>query len=100
MDQVTNPRPDLYIGGEWRQGRGAGIESHFPADGSLNAIVSGASIEDVDFAIERAQEAVNDKAWRRLLPMSEPLTFTGSPTGSHSMQTVFLKSKHAIPAKR
>jgi betaine-aldehyde dehydrogenase len=68
MDQVTNPRPDLYIGGEWRQGRGAEIESHFPADGSLNAIVSGASIEDVDFAIERAQEAVSDKAWRRLLP--------------------------------
>jgi betaine-aldehyde dehydrogenase len=68
MDQVTNPRPDLYIGGEWRRGRGAEIESHFPADGSLNAIVSGASIEDVDFAIERSQEAANNKAWRRLLP--------------------------------
>ena len=68
MDQITNPRPDLYIGGEWRRGRGAEIESHFPADGSLNAVVSGASIEDVDFAIERAQEAVSDKAWRRLLP--------------------------------
>jgi hypothetical protein len=100
MDQVTNPRPDLYIGGEWRRGRGAEIESHFPADGSLNAIVSGASLEDVDFAIECAQEAVNDKAWRGLRPMSGPLTFTGSPTGSHSVQTVSLKYKRAIPAKR
>jgi betaine-aldehyde dehydrogenase len=58
----------LYIGGEWRRGRGAEIASHFPADGSLNARLSGASLEDVDLAIERGQDAANDPAWRRLLP--------------------------------
>ena len=68
MDQRIDATDQLYIGGEWRRGRGAEIESHFPADGSLNARLSGASLEDVDLAIERAQNAVNDRGWRKLLP--------------------------------
>lgn len=68
MDQNVIAQDKLYIGGEWRRGRGADITSNFPADGSLNAILPGASLEDVDLAIERAQEAVNDPAWRKLLP--------------------------------
>lgn len=68
MDQVINPQPELYIGGEWRRGRGAEIESCFPADGARNAVIAGASLDDVDFAIERAQEAANEKSWRKLLP--------------------------------
>lgn len=68
MDQVIKSQPELYIGGEWRRGRGAEIESCFPADGALNAVIRGASVEDVDFAIERAQEAADDKSWRKLLP--------------------------------
>jgi len=68
MDQAVTPQDKLYIGGEWRRGRGADIASNFPADGSLNANLAGASLEDVDLAIERAQEAANDPAWRKLLP--------------------------------
>ena len=68
MDQVINPQPELYIGGEWRRGRGAEIELRFPADGARNAVIAGASLDDVDFAIERAQEAANEKSWRKLLP--------------------------------
>jgi acyl-CoA reductase-like NAD-dependent aldehyde dehydrogenase len=68
MDQAIATQDQLYIGGEWRRGHGAGIESRFPADGSLNAVLSGASVEDVDLAIERAQDAANDKAWKKLLP--------------------------------
>lgn len=68
MDQAVTPQDKLYIGGEWRRGRGAEIASHFPADGSLNAILPGAAIEDVDLAIERAQEAASDPKWRKLLP--------------------------------
>ncbi|MGN6462268.1 MAG: aldehyde dehydrogenase [Pseudolabrys sp.] len=68
MDQTVTPQDKLYIGGEWRRGRGADIASNFPADGSLNANLAGASLEDVDLAIERAQEAANDPAWRKLLP--------------------------------
>jgi len=68
MDQTVTFQDKLYIGGEWRRGRGADITSNFPADGSLNATLPGASIEDVDLAIERAQDAVSDPAWRKLLP--------------------------------
>src|SRR3569833_942204 len=68
MDQTVAPQDKLYIGGEWRRGRGAEITSNFPADGSLNGSIAGASADDVDFAIARAQESVNDPAWRKLLP--------------------------------
>ncbi|WP_137045340.1 aldehyde dehydrogenase [Pseudolabrys sp. FHR47] len=68
MDQNVIAQDKLYIGGEWRRGRGADITSNFPADGSHNATLPGASLEDVDLAIERAQDAVNDPAWRKLLP--------------------------------
>lgn len=68
MDQNVTAQDKLYIGGEWRRGRGADITSNFPADGSHNATLPGASVEDVDLAIERAQDAVNEPAWRKLLP--------------------------------
>jgi len=68
MDQNVTSQDKLYIGGEWRRGRGADIASNFPADGSLNAVLPGASVDDVDLAIERAQDAANDPAWRKLLP--------------------------------
>jgi len=68
MDQTVAPQDKLYIGGEWRRGRGAEIASNFPADGSLNGTIAGSSAEDVDIAVERAQEAANDPAWRKLLP--------------------------------
>jgi len=68
MDQIVAPQDKLYIGGEWRRGRGAVISSNFPADGSLNGVIAGASADDVDLAIQRAQDAANDPAWRKLLP--------------------------------
>jgi betaine-aldehyde dehydrogenase len=68
VEQKVTPQDKLFIGGEWRRGRGADIASNFPADGSLNIMLAGASVEDVDLAIERAQEAVAAPAWRNLLP--------------------------------
>ncbi|HZD88531.1 MAG TPA: aldehyde dehydrogenase family protein, partial [Pseudolabrys sp.] len=68
MDQTVTFQDKLFIGGEWRRGRGADIASHFPADGASNTIIQGASLEDVDLAIERAQDAADDPAWRKLVP--------------------------------
>jgi betaine-aldehyde dehydrogenase len=68
LEQKVTPQEKLFIGGEWRRGRGAEIVSNFPADGSLNAVLPSAALEDVDLAIDRAQEAVADPAWRKLLP--------------------------------
>jgi betaine-aldehyde dehydrogenase len=62
------PEDRLFIAGEWRQGRGAEIVSHFPADGSLNRVLHGASVEDVDLAIDRAQTAASDPTWKKLRP--------------------------------
>ena len=68
MRHFDIPGDRLYIAGEWREGRGAEIESRFPADGSVNRVIKGASAADVDLAIESAETALRDPAWRRLRP--------------------------------
>lgn len=62
------PADGLYVAGEWRRGRGAAIRSVFPADGSENRVLHGASREDAIEAIERADAARRDPAWRNLRP--------------------------------
>ncbi len=65
MDQSF--RDDLiFIGGTWQKGRGAAIASLFAAEGVVNATISGASAEDVEAAILRAQSA--QPAWGAMLP--------------------------------
>ncbi|KUJ82715.1 aldehyde dehydrogenase [Ruegeria marisrubri] len=70
MDTRTDIMPDgqLYLGGEWREGTGAEILSHFPADGALNRRLAGASAADGEEAIARATAAQADPTWRDLLP--------------------------------
>jgi betaine-aldehyde dehydrogenase len=70
MDMTKDilPSGELFIGGEWRKGRGAEIASIFPADGSLNRVLPGASAEDGEEAIARAKRAQADTGWRALKP--------------------------------
>lgn len=49
----------IFIGGQWREGRGDMTESRYPVDGSLNVQFRAASLDDVDEAIDIA-----DAAWR------------------------------------
>jgi betaine-aldehyde dehydrogenase len=65
---VELPDGRLFIGGEWRTGRGAEIASVFPADGGVNMRLAGASCEDLDEAIDAAVTAQRDPAWRNLKP--------------------------------
>lgn len=60
------PSGNLYVGGEWRRGRGAEIASIFPADRTANRTLAGASAEDVEDAIGMAAEAAQKPAWRNL----------------------------------
>jgi betaine-aldehyde dehydrogenase len=60
------PDGKLFIGGEWRKGRGAEIVSVFPADTGVNMALAGASREDLDDAIEAAVSAQASPAWRNL----------------------------------
>ena len=65
---VELPEGKLFVGGEWEQGSGAEIVSIFPADGTVNRVLRGASAVDGERAIERACKAQADPAWRRLRP--------------------------------
>ena len=62
------PDGKLYVAGEWTTGSGAEITSIFPADGSVNRVLKGASEADGLAAIERAKGAQADPAWRNLRP--------------------------------
>jgi betaine-aldehyde dehydrogenase len=58
----------ILVAGEWRAGRGARFASHYPADGSVNAELAAASIDDVNDAIVCAHEAWQKASWRGLKP--------------------------------
>jgi betaine-aldehyde dehydrogenase len=68
MAQIDLPDGRLYIAGEWRTGRGADIASVFPADGSTNRVLAGASSIDLEDAIDAAATAQSRSAWRNLKP--------------------------------
>ena len=62
------PDGRLFLGGEWVAGTGAEIVSRFPADGSLNRRLAGASRADGERAIEAAARAQADPDWRDMAP--------------------------------
>ncbi|RQP04918.1 aldehyde dehydrogenase (plasmid) [Paracoccus sp. MA] len=62
------PDGRLFVGGEWEAGTGPEITSVFPADGSVNRVLRGASRQDGLRAIARAKAAQADPAWRGLKP--------------------------------
>lgn len=59
----------LFLAGHWRQGRGAVARSIFPADGSVNAEFSTASMDDVQEAVQAAHRAWQEPSWRNSLPV-------------------------------
>lgn len=66
MERDILPSGALFVGGAWQEGRGAEITSIFPADGSVNRVLRGASAEDAEEAITRAEAA--QPAWAALKP--------------------------------
>lgn len=63
---IDLPDGRLFVGGVWEVGTGPEITSIFPADGSVNRVLRGASREDGIRAIARAKAAQADPAWRNL----------------------------------
>jgi len=63
----TDKKP-IFIAGEWRPGSGTDMPSHFPGDGSLTAVVAGASRADAEQAIAAGKNAMMAPAWRDLKP--------------------------------
>lgn len=58
----------IFIAGEWREGRGDVMVSTYPADGSVNASLKAASVDDVNEAVIAADKAWRAESWRGLLP--------------------------------
>ncbi len=52
MDELT-----IFIGGHWRHGGGNLMHSYFPADGTVNATLRAASLDDLQEAITCAERA-------------------------------------------
>ncbi|TGG94248.1 aldehyde dehydrogenase [Natronospirillum operosum] len=58
----------ILVGGEWKLGSGNPMQSVFPADGSVNAELRAAGLEDVEAAIAAADAAWQAPGWRDRLP--------------------------------
>ncbi|GAA3108012.1 aldehyde dehydrogenase [Streptosporangium carneum] len=59
---------EILVGGVWRRGGGAPIETRDPATGDVIAVLHGASADDVEDAVRSARRAAADPSWRALLP--------------------------------
>ncbi|MEU1196297.1 aldehyde dehydrogenase [Streptomyces sp. NPDC005813] len=59
---------DILIGGQWRPGAGAAVETVDPATGRVLATLRTASVDEVDEAARAGARAAADPAWRDLLP--------------------------------
>ena len=65
---ISSALRPIFIGGEWKRGGGDPVISRNPVDGSINAQFAGASVADVDEAVRLGARAMEDPAWRNLLP--------------------------------
>lgn len=65
---VELPSGDLFVGGEWRPGRGRLHASINPATGEVLREFSLAAVSDVDDAVARAVTAQADPRWCEALP--------------------------------
>lgn len=58
----------IFVGGEWKIGSGKPMRSVFPADGSVNAELHAAGVDDVEAAIQAADVAWQAPGWHDRLP--------------------------------
>ncbi|MGP5631988.1 aldehyde dehydrogenase [Psychrobacter celer] len=58
----------IFIAGKWKLGGGEPIQSHYPADNSVNAKISTANSDDINEAILAAEHAWRNPKWRDTLP--------------------------------
>ncbi|MEW2355678.1 aldehyde dehydrogenase [Spirillospora sp. NPDC029432] len=59
---------EILVGGRWRPGSGAVVETRSPATGEVLARLRGAGPADVDEAVRAGAAAAADPAWRDLPP--------------------------------
>ncbi|HHQ2323539.1 aldehyde dehydrogenase [Providencia rettgeri] len=57
---------DIFVGGKWQQGRGPEMQSRFPGDNQVIAILNSASLEDVEDAVITADKVWRSPSWHNL----------------------------------
>lgn len=57
---------DIFVGGQWQQGRGPEMQSRFPGNNQVVATLNSASLEDVEDAVIAADMAWRMPSWRTL----------------------------------
>jgi len=67
MNLTSSPLP-IHIAGDWRPGTGERFTSLYPATGEVVAELNAASVDDVDEAIVRADQAFRDSGWAQRKP--------------------------------
>jgi aldehyde dehydrogenase (NAD+) len=68
VPELQIPADQIFVGGEWREGQGPAVASVDPSDGGVVQVVHQATVADVDEAVRRGHEAVDDPGWRELPP--------------------------------
>lgn len=61
-------RDEVLVGGRWRTGTGAVIDTVDPSTGETFAHLHGATVEDVDEAVRAGERAAVESGWRAALP--------------------------------
>lgn len=57
---------DIFVGGQWQQGRGPEMQSRFPGNNQVVATLNSASLEDVEDAVIAADMAWRMPSWHTL----------------------------------
>lgn len=57
---------DIFVGGQWRQGRGKEIHSRFPGDQHIVGTLNSANLDDVEEAVRAADKAWHKPSWRNM----------------------------------
>lgn len=68
LRQLVSTPDEIFVGGVWKRGEGAVIESVNPANGEVFASLHGATVEDVDLAVRGCNEALSSSGWASWLP--------------------------------
>ena len=63
-----NTEERIFVGGEWRAGRGRSLTDVNPANGAVIARFNTASPEDVSDAVEAGRAAMAAPQWRDMKP--------------------------------
>ena len=68
LRQLVSTPDEIFVAGVWKRGEGAAINSVNPATGEVFASLHGATVEDVELAVQGATKSLSASGWATWLP--------------------------------